>query len=293
MKSSDLLLTVKAEVDTHSALIGDRITYTIGVKTKKNIDVQFSSFGENLSGLTVKDSGSSRGGFWNSATYTEWYTLESYTPGHHTIPGALIKYKETTEEEWKEVMTEEITVEVQSLLDKADVSPEIKDIKGPLRLFNLMSLSVILAVIMLIAIIIIAVRLRHKRIKEDELYLPPRPAHEIAFEALYALRNKNYIRNGKVQEYYFEISDIVRHYLENRFSLKAPEMTTEEFLSHVKNSDLLRSEHKSLLREFLSHCDMVKFARYHPEEKEIESSFESAEHLVQQTRESSEEVEKA
>ena len=62
-------------------------------------------------------------------------------------------------------------------------------------------------------------------------------------------------------------------------------MTTDEFLSNLKNTDLLRSEHKNLLRDFLSHCDMVKFARYHPEETETASSYESARNLVEQTKE--------
>ena len=61
-------------------------------------------------------------------------------------------------------------------------------------------------------------------------------------------------------------------------------MTTEEFLSGLKNSDALQSGQKSLLRVFLSHCDMVKFARYSPGEGEIKSSYESAKKLVDQTK---------
>jgi hypothetical protein len=78
--------------------------------------------------------------------------------------------------------------------------------------------------------------------------------------------------------------------MENRFSLRAPEMTTEEFLIDLKNSDVLNEEQKSLIREFLSHCDMVKFARYLPGGSESESSYNSAERMIEQTRSSGMEV---
>ena len=108
----------------------------------------------------------------------------------------------------------------------------------------------------------------------------------------FSLTEEDYLKTGETREYYFELSDIVRHYLENRFHLKAPEMTTDEFLNNLKSTKVLRSEHKSLLRDFLSHCDMVKFARYKPEENEIESSYESAQNLVEQTKQTDEGVTK-
>jgi hypothetical protein len=114
---------------------------------------------------------------------------------------------------------------------------------------------------------------------------PPLPAHETAFKALQELTNKAYIKTGKVREYYFELSDIVRHYVENRFQLRAPEMTTEEFLATLKDSKILNAEQKILLKDFLSHCDMVKFAKYLPDEKESESSYESAKRFIDETKE--------
>ncbi|MEA3306109.1 MAG: hypothetical protein U9R52_04770, partial [Candidatus Omnitrophota bacterium] len=111
-----------------------------------------------------------------------------------------------------------------------------------------------------------------------------RPAHRLAYEALRELEKKNYIKQGKIKKYYIELSDIARHYLENRFNIKAPEMTTEEFLLKAKEAKELGSEHKNLLKGFLSHCDSVKFAKYGPSEKEISSSFESAKILIDQTK---------
>ena len=44
---------------------------------------------------------------------------------------------------------------------------------------------------------------------------------------------------GRIKEFYQRISDILRHYIENRFGLHAPERTTEEFLVELKPSEVL------------------------------------------------------
>jgi hypothetical protein len=79
------------------------------------------------------------------------------------------------------------------------------------------------------------------------------------------------------------VSDTVRQYLEERFNFRAPERTTEEFLHELKATDLLLADQKDSLGEFLSVCDMVKFARYEPGEPELQALYESAVRLVDET----------
>jgi hypothetical protein len=61
-------------------------------------------------------------------------------------------------------------------------------------------------------------------------------------------------------------------------------MTTEEFLSTIKDSRAFKDEHRELLKEFLSNCDMVKFAKYGPTSLEVLDSFKAARHLVDETK---------
>jgi hypothetical protein len=278
-------VAVKAEIDTQSVSIGDKIKYTIEVKAAKDIEVKFPDFGENLAEFAIRDFGSSTGGFFGSRTLTQWYVLDIYETGTFTIPEALIKYRKSNTKEWQEVLTAPIEVDVLSVLDSNAEEGEIRDIKGPVSLFNPVYVYILLSVMaaILIAALVFFLIKRRKKIKEAPA--PLRPAHEIAYEALKVLMKTDYPGKGKVQEYYFELSNIVRHYIENRFYLKAPEMTTEEFLAALKNSEVLTSEQKGLVREFLSHCDMVKFAKYLPEEKEMTTSYYSAKKLVDQTKE--------
>jgi hypothetical protein len=80
------------------------------------------------------------------------------------------------------------------------------------------------------------------------------------------------------------VSDTIRVYLEERFNLRAPERTTEEFLEELQHSALLSYEQKRTLGEFLMGCDLVKFARYEPGEPELQGIYESALRLVEETQ---------
>ena len=88
-----------------------------------------------------------------------------------------------------------------------------------------------------------------------------------------------------VDAFYVELSSIVRRYLEDRFDLRAPELTTEEFLESVQQSPDLTRAHQSLLRDFLRQADLVKFAGVKPAAEDVERSIESANRFLEETRE--------
>ena len=128
--------------------------------------------------------------------------------------------------------------------------------------------------------------------KTESSFIPREAADKIAYQALERLKAKDLPRFGKIKEYYIELSDIVRRYMENRFSFRAPEMTTEEFLYFLRESDRLKGAHKNLLKQFLNHCDLVKFAKYGPTGQEIDGSFNFAKKLVDETKDIAEQTEK-
>ena len=79
------------------------------------------------------------------------------------------------------------------------------------------------------------------------------------------------------------VSDVLRAYMEERFELRAPERTTEEFMDELRFSTKLRGDHKSLLEDFLSRCDLVKFARFEPTVPEMQALLDSATRFVDET----------
>jgi hypothetical protein len=79
------------------------------------------------------------------------------------------------------------------------------------------------------------------------------------------------------------VSDTLRGYLEERFTFRAPERTTEEFLHELQGTPLLDDTQKQSLAGFLQQCDLVKFARYEPAERELRELHGSAVRLVDET----------
>ena len=78
---------------------------------------------------------------------------------------------------------------------------------------------------------------------------------------------------------------MIRVYLEERFNLHAPDRTTEEFLGELREGAQLNQEHKALLENFLTKCDLVKFARDEPTEPELRGLLDAALRLIDETRE--------
>ena len=68
----------------------------------------------------------------------------------------------------------------------------------------------------------------------------------------------------------------MRRYIEDRHAVRAPELTTEEFLLEARRSVAFSAAHRDLLSAFLANCDQVKFARYSPREDESRSALEVA-----------------
>ena len=88
---------------------------------------------------------------------------------------------------------------------------------------------------------------------------------------------------GTPRPFCFALTDALRWYLEEQMNLRAPERTTEEFLEEISGSPLLDTAQHGLLADFLTRCDLVKFARHHPGEPELRELHASALRLVAQT----------
>lgn len=121
--------------------------------------------------------------------------------------------------------------------------------------------------------------------------LPPSavalPAHIKALRALARLRETARTTGAEIERFYVDVSAVLRVYLEERFGLRAPERTTEEFLLELEQpavGGVLDGGQRLALRRFLSQCDLVKFAAQTPGEEVHLATFAIAEQLVEATR---------
>jgi hypothetical protein len=115
-------------------------------------------------------------------------------------------------------------------------------------------------------------------------------AHEVALEALGRLRARHLLEEERYEEYWVELSLIVRTYVEGRFGLHAPEMTTEEFLAEMQRDRRLKAEHRGLLGEFLTESDLVKFARHASSVEDGERGYDAARRFVEESRQARDDV---
>lgn len=171
----------------------------------------------------------------------------------------------------------------------APARPDIRGLKPPVEIPDYwLWLWGALIVIAVLVGIYFAIRYWRKKAAEPVI-VPIVPPHERARlklqEALALI--------SQPRPFCILVSDTIRQYLEERFHFHAPERTTEEFLHELQASNLLLPDQKTSLRDFLSLCDMVKFARYEPGPTELEALHQSAIRLIDETEPHLEPVEAA
>src|ERR1017187_5119286 len=167
-------------------------------------------------------------------------------------------------------------VPVQNLASSAN---DIRDIKPPVEIPSGWEwLWWTLGTLAVVALLFAAWRWWQKR-RSQIPFEPPVPAHVRAKEML----GKALALIAHPKPFCTLVSDTIRTYLEERFDFHAPERTTEEFLHELRGTDLLSSEQKEKLGEFLERCDLVKFAKYEPVEPELRDLHSSALRLVEET----------
>ena len=274
-------VTLRVSVDRTDVVIGEPIRYVVRLEHPEEISAAFPSFGAAIGELAVEAIGSApprrRAG---SLIEERWYRLSSYATGSYTLPEPVATYRSADGAD-HDVRGESITVTVNSLLP-ADW--ESQDIRGAKPLLPFGSQWWVWAAAALALLIASAwVWAKRRRRAPDAPAIPQRSPHEIALEALERLHRDGLLAAGRHEDHFMRLSTIVRTYIEGRFSLRAPEMTTEEFLQAAAQAQSISYEQRQLLQEFLVQCDLVKFARYQPSAGEGEDALAAARRFVLET----------
>jgi hypothetical protein len=155
---------------------------------------------------------------------------------------------------------------------------DIRDIRGPKYIFPLgQVMSLVAAAVLLAAGGYAWWRWRQRRRAARKLEL-----FEIALQRLDAARAL--MHPSSVKEYSVAISDVVRQYIEAGMQVTATHRTTEEFLHGLlSSSNAALAAHRGLLADFLSQCDMAKFAGVGLSMQIMESLHRSARSFVIET----------
>jgi len=206
------------------------------------------------------------------------FEIDSNLPGQREVPALAVAAANG------EVRCEPLTIEVESAVE-GEVDPtKFADISGPVAVKRPWSwVPVYVAGAGALALAGLVWWMLRRRNHRLAMPAPVPPPHVWALRQLEALLAERLIEQGRTQEFYYRLSDILRTYVELQFGLMAPERTTQEFLMDLRRSDALRYGHRDLLGEFLTACDLVKFARHEPGGAEIDVVVDSAQRFLRET----------
>lgn len=281
-------ISISSKVDKSTITIGDLVFYSVEVKRSADFEVIMPELGSNLGAFELRDYKVHEPVSENGLLVDRVdYTISTFDVGEFVIPSMTFFYLQKGDSVRQELQTQPISITVKSMTPSE--SGDIKDIKQPLELtedYRKMivwgSIAFAALLIALISIYIWRRRRAGKGILPQKVE-PPRPAHEIALEALDALKASALLAEGQIKAYYVTLSEIIRKYIEGRYFIIALEMTTEDLLMQLQGADV-DAETVSSIREFLSVCDLVKFAKHHPNDDQHVRILDSAYNLIDRTK---------
>jgi hypothetical protein len=142
---------------------------------------------------------------------------------------------------------------------------------------------IFIIIALLIAIYILYKKYKNKPqtvIVEPEIKIPP---HVKALQVLNELKQKEAWKNENKKDYYSNLTDTVREYLEERFGIQALEKTTREIINDLKYTNISVDD-KHFLREILKQADYVKFAKFKPTDEDGKVALEKSVEFVERTK---------
>ena len=287
LKAQDI--QVLSRLDKNSILIGDQTVLRVIVHQPAKEHVDGPKFTDTISSKiqivgapkldTIIENNDK-----NQITVRQNIVITAFDAGSYTIPPFNVSTKGGV------LKTNEQSLKVETV--KVDTTKAIYDIKDPMAVnYNWLDwlrdnwpwVVIVLLVIAIVTGVIWYLRTRPKVEKVVEEVKPVMPIHAIALNKLNELRNRKLWQNGQVKEYYIELSDVLREYIEKRYDVKTHEKTTEEIFLGLKHKEIT-GENRHKLSQVLLLSDLVKFAKENPPPAENDLSMDNAVSFVMQTQ---------
>ena len=270
---------VQATLSTNRVHVGDPVDLQLTIRHPVPMTVDWPPLGQGKQ-LVVRDQTFEQPS--PTSAVARW-SLTSFALGQHAVWSGTVALVLGDGTRLEQALPA-LTLNVESILPEAG-----EQVRGPKGLVSwprapLTRLLWVLGLIGLLALLVgLAVRWWMRRRARPLPPPVPVPAHLRALQALAELESRTDFATADAELFFVDLSTIVRHYLEDRFDLRAPEQTTEEFIRAASASTVLRLEHKQLVESFLVECDLVKFARHRPGSDRMQQALAAAYRLVRET----------
>lgn len=267
---------VKAQLDTTNIRIGEQILYQISVQETQNVIIPKL---ENLKGLEVV---SEQKLDTLKNQLIKKYVLTGFDSGAYYIPQQQVFIR------GKLHLTDSLlvsvaTVAVDTVKQKAF---PIKNIQNEPYQFDDVKpyLWMIILGLVLLGLLLYFIFRKKKEVIE-KVIVPLLAPYEDAIQKLHLLDEKLLWQNNKTKQYYSELTEIVRTYIERELKVPALESTTDELVETLKDfndSDAIVTTNDiiKLLKSLLQEADLVKFAKSTPLSEAIEANRKDAKIII-------------
>lgn len=199
--------------------------------------------------------------------------LIPFNVGISTIPSLTINLSNLTE-----TKTPPLPLEIKPLYNPKETD-QIRDIAPIIKFLWWLNLLMLILLSVIIYLIYKKI-LKNKQKNNIQINLQDtRTPYQRAKDKLKELTSKRLLEEDKIKEYYIELSDIVRVFIEEEFKIPATQMTSNEIIKKLKND--FKIEIIIALREFLEISDLVKFAKYIPQIERINKNTKDAENIIE------------
>lgn len=259
-----------ATLDSTSILLGDQVNLKLSLEKPATLQVDFAQVPDSLAGKieVLKRSKIDTTTLDNQVLKLEQTILVTcFDSGYYLIPPFKFDFKLDGRND--SVFTNELFMKVLTMVIDTTKGPT--DIKMPYDApLTLKEVTPYLLGIILAGAILFLLLYSIKRKKKNlPLFVKPskpkEPAHIIALRELDRIKDEKLWQKDKIKEYYSELTEVLRIYVEDRFGIPAMEQTTFEIISSFGEQPGLISEKTlSHLGQLLPVADLVKFAKYKP-----------------------------
>lgn len=255
---------VSGSIKPEKLTIGDKFQFINKVPIAPGTKIAFEPLPGSLGEAhVISDIRKLRSSSADTAVYA--CSLAIYKTGDFMIPTFSFTAVDTLGNR-TEISGDSVAVTVLSVLppdSAATAQLKMADIREPYRLPGPKWPYIVFP---LIAIAVIAgayLAYKYSAKRQFVPVVPPRPAWNVAFEKLDILKRERHYDFGRIKVYYFELSLIIREYLEGRFEFPAVERTTFELEDDDRVKAVGERYYKRLF-EFFQRADMAKFAKGAP-----------------------------
>jgi hypothetical protein len=276
-------VSFRTALSRDSITIAENVTMLLEVRAREGYTAELPRFGEKLERFGIVDYETGRPELRGDTVVTRrTYELEPFLSGDYAIPPMAVRFRAEGDTLVYTVESDTLRVRVNSILPDDLSDLDIRDIADPAEIPADYTRAVIIAAVAVAAALGLVLLWRRRRVRP--LAARRITAHEAAYEALEMLLARGLVEEKRYKEFTAEVADILRRYIEDRFGLRAPERTTEEFLMEAGTGLDVDEDRKKILADFLVHCDLVKFAALEPSADDVKRTFNTAKDFIDATR---------